>query len=69
MALIGFVMLYMLATIAIGLYAATRVSSTSDFALAGRSLPLPMVITATFATWFVPKPFWVFPAASSRAAL
>ena len=52
MALIGFVMLYMLATIAIGLYAATRVSSTSDFALAGRSLPLPMVITATFATWF-----------------
>ncbi len=36
MALIGFVMLYMLATIAIGLYAATRVSSTSDFALAGR---------------------------------
>ena len=52
MTLIGFVMLYMLATIAIGLYAATRVSSTSDFALAGRSLPLPMVITATFATWF-----------------
>lgn len=52
MALIGFVMLYMLLTIAIGLYAATRVSSTSDFALAGRSLPLPMVITATFATWF-----------------
>ena len=37
MALIGFVMLYMLATIAIGLYAATRVSSTSDFALAGRN--------------------------------
>ena len=52
MALIGFVMLYMLATIAIGLYAATRVSSTSDFALAGRSLPQPMVITATFATRF-----------------
>lgn len=52
MTLIGFVMLYMLLTIAIGMFAATRVSSTKDFALAGRSLPLPMVITATFATWF-----------------
>ncbi len=52
MTLIGFVMLYMLLTIAVGMFAATRVSSTNDFALAGRSLPLPMVITATFATWF-----------------
>lgn len=52
MTLIGFVMLYMLLTVAVGLFAATRVSSTNDFALAGRSLPLPMVITATFATWF-----------------
>lgn len=52
MTLIGFVLLYMLLTIAIGVFAATRVSSTKDFALAGRSLPLPMVITATFATWF-----------------
>jgi SSS family solute:Na+ symporter len=52
MTLTGFVVLYMLITIAIGMFAATRVNSTSDFALAGRSLPLPMVITATFATWF-----------------
>lgn len=52
MTLIGFVLLYMLLTIAIGIFAATRVSDTKDFALAGRSLPLPMVITATFATWF-----------------
>ena len=29
-----------------------RVRSTTDYALAGRSLPLVMVITATFATWF-----------------
>lgn len=52
MTLTGFVILYMLATILIGIAAASRVKSTSDFALAGRSLPLPMVITATFATWF-----------------
>ncbi len=52
MTLIGFVMLYMLLTIAIGIYAAMRVNNTNDYALAGRSLPLPMVVTATFATWF-----------------
>ncbi len=47
-----FVGLYLLCTVGIGLYAATRVKSTSDYALAGRSLPLVMVVTATFATWF-----------------
>lgn len=47
-----FVGLYLLCTIAIGLFAATRVRSTTDYALAGRSLPLVMVVTATFATWF-----------------
>ena len=52
MTLIGFVLLYILVTIAIGIWAATRVKDTNDFALAGRSLPLPMVVTATFATWF-----------------
>lgn len=52
MTLTGFVLLYILGTIAIGIWASTRVKSTSDFALAGRSLPLPMIITGTFATWF-----------------
>ena len=52
MTLIGFVLLYILATIAVGIWAARRVKDTNDFALAGRSLPLPMVVTATFATWF-----------------
>lgn len=52
MSLVGFVMLYMAVSIGIGLYAATRVKTTQDYALAGRSLPLAMVITATFATWF-----------------
>ena len=52
MTLIAFVTLYLLATVAIGLYAASRVKSTADFAVAGRSLPLIMVVTTTFATWF-----------------
>jgi solute:Na+ symporter, SSS family len=50
--LIGFVSLYLLITVAIGLLAARRVKNATDFALAGRSLPLAMVITTTFATWF-----------------
>jgi SSS family transporter len=52
MTLIGFIVLYLLASIAIGLYAATRVKNTADYAVAGRSLPLIMVVTTTFATWF-----------------
>ena len=52
MSLVGFVILYMAVSIGIGLIAATRVKTTQDYALAGRSLPLAMVITATFATWF-----------------
>ena len=50
--LIGFVALYLLFTVAIGLWAATRVKSSADFAIAGRSLPLAMIVTTTFATWF-----------------
>jgi SSS family solute:Na+ symporter len=50
--LIAFIVLYLLASIAIGLYAATRVHNTADYAIAGRSLPLAIVIATTFATWF-----------------
>jgi SSS family transporter len=52
MTLIGFVVLYLLVSLVIGLYAATRVKNTTDYAVAGRSLPLIMVVTTTFATWF-----------------
>jgi SSS family transporter len=52
MTLISFVVLYLLISIAIGLYAATRVKNTADYAVAGRSLPLIMIVTLTFATWF-----------------
>ncbi|HEY2926368.1 sodium:solute symporter family protein [Piscinibacter sp.] len=50
--LLTLVILYLLVTVAIGLYAATRVKSSADFAVAGRSLPLIMIVTTTFATWF-----------------
>lgn len=47
-----FVTLYLLLSIGIGLFAATRVQNSKDFAVAGRSLPLPVVIATVFATWF-----------------
>jgi len=50
--LLGLVFAYLLVTIAIGLFAARRVHNTADFAIAGRHLPLVMIITTTFATWF-----------------
>ncbi len=50
--LLTLVIVYLLVTIAIGLYAAKRVKNTADFAIAGRRLPLVMIVTTTFATWF-----------------
>ena len=50
--LIVFVVLYLVGTLAIGVWAGSRIKNTADFAIAGRSLPLAMVVTTTFATWF-----------------
>jgi SSS family solute:Na+ symporter len=50
--LIAFVVLYLVVTIAIGLWAAKRVHNTKDYVLAGRSLPLYMNSATVFATWF-----------------
>jgi solute:Na+ symporter, SSS family len=50
--LVTFVVLYLLVSIGIGLYAATRVKNTTDYAVAGRSLPLYIVTATVFATWF-----------------
>ncbi|MFT4190317.1 MAG: sodium:solute symporter family protein [Comamonas sp.] len=50
--LLTLVIAYLIVTIALGLWAAKRVKTTSDFALAGRHLPLFMIVTTTFATWF-----------------
>src|SRR5436853_4954439 len=50
--LIASVVLYLLVTIAIGLWAAMRVKNSKDYVVAGRSLPLYMNTATVFATWF-----------------
>src|SRR5690606_30700373 len=46
------VIAYLVLSIAIGLYAATRVHNSRDYITAGRNLPMPVVIAMVFATWF-----------------
>ena len=46
------VLVYMAATVAVGLYASLRVKDSKDFMVAGRSLPLYMNFACVFATWF-----------------
>src|SRR5438128_9041911 len=50
--LIASVVLYLLVTIAIGLWAAMRVKNSKDYVVAGRSLPRFMNTATVFATWF-----------------
>jgi len=50
--LFWFVMIYWAISVAIGLFAASRVKTTGDFVIAGRHLPFYMVTATVFATWF-----------------
>ncbi|THT97463.1 sodium:solute symporter [Lampropedia puyangensis] len=50
--LITFIILYLLVSVAIGLWAGRRVHNTTDYALAGRHLTVSTVAIVTFATWF-----------------
>ncbi len=50
--LLVLVILYLLGTLAIGAWAGSKIKNTADFAVAGHRLPLIMVITTSFATWF-----------------
>lgn len=52
MSLSFWVIIYILVSIGIWLYAARRVKNDTDYILAGRGLPLYIVIATTFATWF-----------------
>lgn len=47
-----FVGVYLLLSIAIGLYAAKKVKNSTDYVVAGRSLPLHITTATVFATWF-----------------
>ncbi|MCF0071455.1 sodium:solute symporter family protein [Dyadobacter sp. CY261] len=46
------ILAYLVANLGIGLWASKKISSTQDFVLAGRQLPLMLAASATFATWF-----------------
>ncbi len=50
--LVGFVILYLVLSIGIGMYAATKVHNARDYITAGRSLPMYIVLAMVFATWF-----------------
>ena len=50
--LIGFVILYLVVSIALGMYAATRVHNARDYITADRKLPFFVVVAMVFATWF-----------------
>jgi Na+/proline symporter len=50
--LLGFVILYLVVSLGIGFYAATKVHNAKDYIAAGRSLPLYIVMAMVFATWF-----------------
>ncbi len=47
-----FIILYLIVSAGIGVYAGLRVKNASDFLVAGRSLPAGVTIATVFATWF-----------------
>jgi SSS family solute:Na+ symporter len=67
--LLWFVILYLMISVGIGLWAATRVHSAKDFAVAGRSLPLPVVTATVFATWFGAEAIFGIPATFVKEGL
>lgn len=50
--LLGFITLYLVGTLLIGWWSSRFVKNTSDFVVAGRSLPFYMVTCGLFAEWF-----------------
>ncbi|MDH4394052.1 MAG: sodium:solute symporter family protein [Limnobacter sp.] len=50
--LLASVVAYLLFSVMVGLFVARNVSSSTDYAVAGRNLALPVVTATVFATWF-----------------
>jgi SSS family solute:Na+ symporter len=67
--LLWFVIAYWIVSVGIGLYAASRVHNTKDFAIAGRHLPFYMVTATVFATWFGSETVLGIPATFLREGL
>lgn len=50
--LLASIILYLILTVVVGFWAARKVTTSGDYLLAGRSLPLWLGASALFATWF-----------------
>lgn len=50
--LLAFIIVYLILTVLVGIWASRRVQTSGDFMLAGRSLPIAISSAALFATWF-----------------
>lgn len=50
--LLASILIYLALTVFIGFWASRKVKNSSDFMLAGRSLPIVLSTSALFATWF-----------------
>jgi SSS family solute:Na+ symporter len=67
--LVALVLAYLAATVAIGLYAASRLSGAGDFAVAGSRFRSPIVAATVFATWFGAETVLGVPAAFMKDGL
>ena len=50
--LVGYILAYVAASVAVGLYAARRVHGAADYAVAGGRFATPIAAATVFATWF-----------------
>ncbi|MEK6546896.1 MAG: sodium:solute symporter family protein [Bacteroidota bacterium] len=50
--LVSFVIFYLVLNLLVGWYASTKIQTTTDFVLAGRTLSFGLATMVTFATWF-----------------
>ncbi len=67
--LLSFVIIYWIISVGIGLWAALRVKTTGDYAVAGRALPMYIVTATVFATWFGSETVLGIPATFLREGL
>lgn len=67
--LVLFILLYLAASVAIGLYAATRVRGATDYAVAGKRFGTVVVTATVFATWFGAETVLGIPATFQKEGL
>ena len=67
--LAALVLLYLAVSLGVGLFAAARVSSAADFAVAGNRFGVPVVAATVFATWFGAETVLGIPAAFMKEGL